>query len=149
MRVHRSFAIPLLALAPFSVASAPVGAELDTVTLTAGLAGAREVPGPGDQNGSGLARIVVDPAAGSICYTLTVRNIAPATAAHIHVGAHDQSGGVVQGLAPPTDGSSSGCVTNQAVAEAVAANPSGYYVNVHNADFPGGAVRGQLAGPSA
>jgi hypothetical protein len=30
-------------------------------------------------------------------------------------------------------------------ADAIAANPANYYVNVHNAPFPGGAVRGQLA----
>jgi hypothetical protein len=27
----------------------------------------------------------------------------------------------------------------------IVANPSAYYVNVHTAEFPGGAVRGQLA----
>ena len=26
----------------------------------------------------------------------------------------------------------------------ILANPAAYYVNVHNADYPGGAVRGQL-----
>ena len=26
----------------------------------------------------------------------------------------------------------------------IAANPAGYYVNLHNARFPGGAARGQL-----
>jgi hypothetical protein len=27
---------------------------------------------------------------------------------------------------------------------AIAADPRGYYVNVHNLEFPGGAIRGQL-----
>jgi hypothetical protein len=31
------------------------------------------------------------------------------------------------------------------VAQGIAADPSGYYVNIHNNQFPGGAVRGQLA----
>ncbi len=31
-----------------------------------------------------------------------------------------------------------------AVLAQIEANPSGYYVNLHNARFPGGAIRGQL-----
>jgi hypothetical protein len=37
-------------------------------------------------------------------------------------------------------------VTAQLIGE-IAANPSGYYVNLHNARFPGGAIRGQLGTP--
>ncbi len=35
-------------------------------------------------------------------------------------------------------------ICDQTVAE-ILANPSAYYVNVHNAEFPSGAIRGQLA----
>jgi hypothetical protein len=31
-----------------------------------------------------------------------------------------------------------------AVADDIRSNPSGFYVNVHNAKFPGGAIRGQF-----
>lgn len=44
------------------------------------------------------------------------------------------------------DGSSEGC--HDADADTLQAgidDPAGYYVNVHNAAFPGGAIRGQLA----
>jgi hypothetical protein len=48
---------------------------------------------------------------------------------------------------PPTQGASGGCVqASVATLDAIAGNPSNYYVNVHNTDFPGGALRGQLPG---
>ena len=38
-----------------------------------------------------------------------------------------------------------GCVpAAPALLEQIAANPAGYYVNLHNARFPAGAIRGQL-----
>jgi hypothetical protein len=83
---------------------------------------------------------------GEICYELTVSGIAPATAAHIHVGAVDNAGPVVVPLTPPTSGSSSDCASvNAELIKAIRQHPENYYVNVHNAAFPAGAVRGQLA----
>ena len=112
--------------------------------FTATLTGAAEVPGPGDPDGSGQARVTVNPGTGDICYVISVRNIAPATAAHIHEAPVGQSGLVVQGLKAPTNGSSSGCVNNQDLAVEILRNPEDYYVNVHNPAFRAGAVRGQL-----
>ena len=38
-----------------------------------------------------------------------------------------------------------GCTTTTAaIAAAIQKTPSAYYVNVHNAKYPGGALRGQL-----
>lgn len=108
------------------------------------LTGAAEVPGPGDPNGRGFAFVRWDTDDGRICYNVFVRHIAPATAAHIHVGDENTAGPVVQALDAPTDGYSSGCVENDALAAALDANPGNYYVNVHNVDYPAGAVRGQL-----
>jgi CHRD domain len=108
------------------------------------LTGAEEVPGPGDPDGRGFALVAVDTKHGKICYTLFVRRIEPATAAHIHEGDLGVAGPIVQELDAPSDGFSADCVENPTLAEAIAANPSHYYVNVHNAPFPAGAVRGQL-----
>ena len=59
--------------------------------------------------------------------------------------------GVFSELSPgcreaPSDGFSSGCVdVGRALAKEILKNPADYYVNVHNAEFPGGALRGQLS----
>jgi hypothetical protein len=114
--------------------------------LTATLTGAAEVPGPGDADGTGLAKITLNHGQGQICYELTVSNIGTATAAHIHTGASDVAGPVLVGLDAPADGSSEGCVNlEKDQIKALMDNPAGYYVNVHNAEFPDGAVRGQLS----
>ena len=84
---------------------------------------------------------------------LTVDKIGTAVAAHIHKGAAGANGPVVVNLAAPADGNAADCLTEgemgkfaggQTVAE-ILANPGSFYVNVHNADYPGGAIRGQLA----
>ena len=114
--------------------------------LQTNLTGAAEVPGPGDPDGAGTAQITVNPGQKRVCYKLRVSNIAPATAAHIHEAAPTAAGPVVVTLGAPTSGTSSGCVTvTRALALEILKDPSDYYVNVHNAAFPAGAVRGQLA----
>jgi hypothetical protein len=114
-------------------------------TLTANLTGEAEVPGPGDPDGGGIARVKIDLDTNQLCYDLRVRKIDPATMAHIHEAEEGESGPVVQGLAAPTSGTSSACLTiSRTLALEILANPEEYYVNVHNTAFPGGAVRGQL-----
>jgi CHRD domain len=121
--------------------------QSERVVFLASLTGAAEVPGPGDPDGRGLAVIRVDRETGQICYVLTARRIEPATAAHIHIGSPEVAGPVVQGLASPTDGVAVDCVDNPALADAIAADPGNYYVNVHNTPFPAGAIRGTLTRP--
>ncbi|MET3140760.1 UNVERIFIED_ORG: hypothetical protein ABIB13_000452 [Arthrobacter sp. UYEF2] len=85
---------------------------------------------------------------GELCYTLTVRDLsAPATAAHIHVAARNAAGPVVIPLdvVSGTDWTVDACTTADSdLLAAIKANPGAYYVNVHNADFPAGEIRGQL-----
>jgi hypothetical protein len=53
--------------------------------------------------------VTTKPGEGVICYSISVSNIGPATAAHIHEASAGQPGPVFVGLAPPTHGSSDGC----------------------------------------
>ena len=123
-----------------------VGADDGGRPFTTTLIGAAEIPGPGDPDGSGTATLWLNPGQEEVCYELTASGIAPATAAHIHVGAADQAGPVVIPLVPPTDGSSSACASaSRELILAITQNPENYYVNVHNAEFPAGAIRGQLS----
>lgn len=115
--------------------------------LRTSLTGSEEVPGPGDSNGMGRARVQVRPNPKEICVILRIQNIEPATAAHIHEAAKGQSGPVVVTLPKPNaNGFVSGCVAvSEELAREILAKPSDYYVNVHNPTFPNGAVRGQLS----
>jgi hypothetical protein len=127
-------------------ASRIAGADHGGLLVTADLTGAAEVPGPGDPDGSGTASVTLNHGQGEVCFEITVADIDPAFAAHIHIGTADVAGGVVVGLTAPTTGFSSGCVSgvDRDLIKAIQQNPAGYYVNVHNAPFPPGALRGQL-----
>lgn len=138
-------AVLMAASAALTLTGCETVAESVETTYTASMTGEQEVPGPGDADGSGMAEISIVDAVDNVCYELTVQGISPATAAHIHRGAMGISGPPVVTLEPPTDGARDGCVQAPgAIADEIEANPAGFYVNVHTADFPNGAVRGQL-----
>jgi hypothetical protein len=118
-----------------------------STVLAASLSGAQEVPGPGDPDGSG--RALVRLSGNQACFLLTWSRITAPVAAHIHVGRRGQQGGIVvlffMGQLPDTLNAVAGCAeADPAVVDAIAADPRGYYVNIHTADFPAGAIRGQL-----
>jgi CHRD domain len=121
--------------------SAGAGGKPLSTTLT----GAEEAPTPGDPDGSGFASLRLNSGQEEICFHLSASGIAPATLAHIHVGPAGVAGPIVVHLIPPTDGSSSGCThADRDLVKTIRKNPEDYYVNVHNADFQAGAIRGQL-----
>ncbi len=145
-RVSLLPALTLGLVASLATAGMVMAAE---TTLTATLAGVTEGDNPGDEDGSGSATVVLDPEAGTACWTHTVENIEPVTQSHIHVGAEGESGDVVVPLdIDGFEGSSEGCtdpMEDAAILQEIIDNPAGYYVNVHTGDFPAGAIRGQLA----
>jgi CHRD domain len=118
------------------------------------LSGAAEIPGPGDPDGKGAATVSidsVDATTSEVCFDLSYSGIAAPTLAHIHRGNATTAGPVVVDLGAPGAAGLSGCVDVAiALADEIVATPSGFYVNVHNAAYPGGAIRGQLsAGPDS
>ena len=124
----------------FGMASAQLvqeGGRPFTVQMT----GAAERPGPGDPDGTGTAKLMLNYGQGRVCYEITVNNIATPTAAHIHEAPATSPGPVVVPLPPLT-----GCVdADREEIKEIIQHPEDYYVNVHNADFPAGAIRGQMA----
>ncbi len=133
----------LVAMSMLLVFPAAVAAE--TIHI-ADLSGDQEVPGPGDPDGLGYAELRIDPAGGQVCAYIAVEEIAEPTAAHIHAGAEGVAGGVVVTLPTPTAGEVDDCVDglDEATLQAIVDDPAGYYVNVHNAEYQDGAIRGQL-----
>jgi hypothetical protein len=136
-----AFVALLLGTAPVLVNGDAPAAE----NFGALMSGADEVPGPGDPDGSGVAAIAIEPATSKLCYQVAAKQIAVATAVHIHKGAAGSAGPPVVTLKPPVEGTVSDCLQiDPAVAAAIMAAPEQYYVNIHNAEHPAGAVRGQL-----
>ena len=141
-------ALVLGALATLAVAGIVAAAP---TTLSATLAGVTEGAQPGDPDGSGSATITLDPAAGTACWNMSATGIGHVNQSHIHVGAAGTSGDVsvpldVDGFDATTEGCASGVAAN--TLQGIIDNPAGYYVNLHTAEFPAGAIRGQLAAGS-
>ena len=120
-------------------------------TVQATLTGDAVVPGPGDPDGTGDITLHLYPAKNKICYNSSASNIGEATAAHLHMGAADGEGSVRLNLkTPPQDGSSAReCRRglSKEFVQKIKRNPSNYYVDVHNADYPNSALRGQVFKP--
>lgn len=114
------------------------------VKLNAVLSGANETGG-GDADGTGHFTAEADADSGDFCYTLAADKIAAPTAAHVHSGAAGQDGAPVVTLEVTGHDDEFCLAVPLETLKAIAAKPDDYYVNVHTADFPKGAVRGQLS----
>lgn len=141
MKTSMILSVAAIVALPLAGALAQEGGRPFTVQMTGGA----ERPGPGDADGTGTAKLRFNPGQSQVCYELTVRDIEPATLAHIHRAPPSDSGPIVVTLDPPTSGSSKGCASvGRSLAQEIIRNPGAFYVNVHNEPFPSGAVRGQL-----
>lgn len=127
--------------------------------LAASLRGAGEVPvagGPavGDKDGAALEFIRIK--GDKVSVAVTWRGTGRPTLLHIHQGAKGVNGGVKVDFGKLLGGGSgSGKVKGHSVVgtvrvkdarllDALKSDPGAFYANLHTAEFPGGAVRGQL-----
>lgn len=109
-----------------------------------------ELPAPSGSKAWGFAQVKVRPN-GVMEWTVRVHNPAREAfrAGHIHVV--DQANGtgpvvltLLSGTYTDRQFEVSGSATNTALASALLADPDDYYVNLHTAAFPAGAIRGNL-----
>ena len=132
--------LTIAALVACAALAAPLPVLAADVLLGADLAGSNETAG-GDADGEGRFSGQVDSGKGSLCYSLRAENIGKATMAHIHAGAAGTNGDPVATLKLGLNQ----CIdVGKDVLKAIVAAPGDYYVNVHNDEFPAGAIRGQL-----
>jgi len=153
-------------------ASAPHAA---TMTFIAGLSGANERPDPVASPGTGLAVVVLDPAAETIQILATFSSLSsPTVAAHIHCCAPLNTNAGVATTVPAFVGFPLGVTFGAymspifSLADALIYNPAFIaaqgglrqaeaaliagmiagqsYFNIHTVNFPGGEIRGQLTG---
>jgi CHRD domain/Bacterial Ig domain/PKD-like domain/Ig-like domain CHU_C associated/CS domain len=127
--------------------TASLTATCNLVTVSTTLSGASEVPANAS-TATGIVSGTFDKVTKQLLLTISFNGLsANASAAHIHKGAVGANGGVVigfSGVPAATSGSFtySGTLTAGQETDLLAGL---YYVNVHNASFPGGEIRGQLS----
>jgi hypothetical protein len=132
--------VGLAFLAALFLAAGAVAASQKGGSLHATLTGKAETP-KGDPDGSGTAEVKIT--GRRVCWEIKVAKVQTIVAAHIHKGRPGMAGPVVVPFGKVYR--SKGCTTTTAaLAAAIQRTPSAYYVNVHNARYPGGALRGQL-----
>ncbi|KAB1144120.1 CHRD domain-containing protein [Streptomyces luteolifulvus] len=121
--------------------------------LAASLRGTNEVPvagGPavGDKDGAALEFIRVK--GNKVSVAVTWRRTGKPTLLHIHQGAKGANGGVKIDFTKLLENTRHHSVTgtvkveDPALLAALKSDPGSFYANLHTAEFPGGAVRGQL-----
>lgn len=114
-----------------------------------------------DADGSGEASVRVDPEAGMVCFDIEFEDSGTPNRAHIHAGDASTAGPIVVPFFDIHTAATvfdprhevlesrqriDGCVTvtDPVLLANIAANPQNFYVNLHNARFPAGSMRGQL-----
>jgi hypothetical protein len=127
--------VAVLAVASMAFAASKV--------ITVNMTGGQETP-KGSPTGKGTAKVTLNSSTGQVCFKLTWSGIGTPTASHIHKAPKGKAGPVV---IPFFGGAAkhSGCVkASKSLVAAIVKKPASYYVNVHTAKYPNGALRAQL-----
>jgi hypothetical protein len=136
-----------------AVAGSPAAASGPAVFLGAELTGRNEVPvkgGPAVGDPDGRAIEVLRIQGNQVSFAVSWNKIGAPTASHVHEGADGVNGAVkipFFGSALPatlTAATGTVTVTDKVLLDSLTKEPGKFYANLHTAEFPGGAVRGQL-----
>lgn len=144
----RAIAASLIAI---GLSFAAVTVHAQTAQYQASLTGGGVVPAV---TSSATGTFMMTVAGSTTTYTLDVESIEAATAAHIHLGASGENGGVVAILFSPSDAASSiaasgtvelvGDLADDTAGFGTALDEGRLYVQVHTEGNPPGELRGQI-----
>ena len=124
------------------------GRKFSTVLTGEAEVTAAGVPDQGDLDGTGSADVTINVGQQRVCWDIDVDDIGAPQRGHIHRGAATTTGPIVVGFFEPEDVDLNGCTTtplDRALLTEIIQHPERFYVNVHNVEFPAGALRGQLS----
>ena len=143
--MKRAVLIPCAVLLALPGVAGLAGAAEGGQTYTVAMTGEEETPVPGPAGAKGAITLNIDTAGGQLCYSgLSYDGPGKADQGHIHKGGKGFAGPVVVNLGLLEEGKDA-CVKADAKSlQAVVDDPAGHYVNLHTAEYPGGAVRGQV-----
>lgn len=138
--MRRFIAVALVVTGAAVIPAFALGSATKSMSLEAKLAGKNEAPKAGAATGEAYVQINGT----KVCWQFKeLKGVTSPLAAHIHKAPAGKAGPVVVPLGAKFK--ASGCTSAPAaLGKAIAAHPSQYYVNVHNAKYPNGAARGQL-----
>ena len=131
-----------LAMIGVAVPAVALASRSGTVKLEASLSGRSEIP---KTTSKAKGTVDVTITGTKVCWKFTgVSGFDKPVVSHIHKGTANLANGPV--VVPLGDRyAAKGCTTStSAIDRAIVKNPKGYYVNIHSAKYPNGAVRGQL-----
>jgi hypothetical protein len=115
------------------------------------MSGTQVVPGPGDPDGTANANVSLHfkklRGRYAVCAAINPQNVArPITVLELHRGLAGEAGPVVAALTEGGADDLLGCAffDSKTLLRDIQANPEQYYLDAHNAEFPNGAIHGQL-----